>query len=61
MRPSGSFTIERIVPMIDEAHLDCVVIVPQIPEGDLVDYGQEGPYPHHRPDLRLTILRRRAA
>jgi predicted TIM-barrel fold metal-dependent hydrolase len=35
------FTIERVVPMIDEAGVDRVVIVPPTLEGERVDYGQE--------------------
>jgi predicted TIM-barrel fold metal-dependent hydrolase len=35
------FTIERVVPMIDEAGVDRVVIVPPSIEGERVDYGQE--------------------
>ena len=35
------FTIERVVPMIDEAGVDRVVIVPPTLEGLRVDYGQE--------------------
>ena len=35
------FTIERVVPMIDEAGVDRVVIVPPTIEGDRLDYGQE--------------------
>jgi len=35
------FTIERVVPMIDEAGVDRVVIVPPTLEGDRLDYGQE--------------------
>ena len=34
-------TIERVVPMIDAAGVDHVVIVPPTLEGDRVDYGQE--------------------
>ena len=34
-------TIERVVPMIDAAGVDRVVIVPPTLEGDRVDYGQE--------------------
>ena len=34
-------TIERVVPMIDEAGVDRVVIVPPTLEGERVDYGQE--------------------
>jgi predicted TIM-barrel fold metal-dependent hydrolase len=34
-------TIERVVPMIDEAGVDRVVIVPPTLEGNRVDYGQE--------------------
>src|SRR5262245_28631072 len=34
-------TIERVVPMIDGAGVDRVVIVPPSLEGDRVDYGQE--------------------
>src|SRR5581483_3484174 len=34
-------TIERVVPMIDEAGVDRVVIVPPTLEGMRVDYGQE--------------------
>jgi predicted TIM-barrel fold metal-dependent hydrolase len=41
------FTIERVVPMIDEAGVDRVVIVPPTLEGDRLDYAQEavGRYP----------------
>ena len=35
------FTIERVVPMIDEAGVDRVVIVPPTLEGDRLDYAQE--------------------
>lgn len=35
------FTIERVVPMIDETGVDRVVIVPPTLEGDRLDYGQE--------------------
>jgi predicted TIM-barrel fold metal-dependent hydrolase len=35
------FTIERVVPMIDEAGVDRVVIVPPTLEGERIDYGQE--------------------
>ena len=35
------FTIERLVPMMDEAGVDRVVIVPPILEGDRLDYAQE--------------------
>src|SRR3954452_8539330 len=34
-------TIERVVPMLDEAGVDRVVIVPPTLEGMRVDYGQE--------------------
>jgi predicted TIM-barrel fold metal-dependent hydrolase len=34
-------TIERVVPMLDEAGVDRVVIVPPTLEGERVDYGQE--------------------
>jgi hypothetical protein len=34
-------TIERVVPMIDGAGVDRVVIVPPTLEGERVDYGQE--------------------
>jgi predicted TIM-barrel fold metal-dependent hydrolase len=34
-------TIERVVPMIDDAGVDRVVIVPPELEGERVDYGQE--------------------
>jgi predicted TIM-barrel fold metal-dependent hydrolase len=34
-------TIERVVPMIDEAGVDRVVIVPPTLEGERYDYGQE--------------------
>src|SRR6266700_2293294 len=34
-------TIERVVPMLDEASVDRVVIVPPTLEGERVDYGQE--------------------
>ncbi len=35
------FTIERLVPMMDEAGVDRVVIVPPNLEGDRLDYAQE--------------------
>jgi predicted TIM-barrel fold metal-dependent hydrolase len=35
------FTIERLVPMMDEAGVDRVVIVPPTLEGDRLDYAQE--------------------
>jgi predicted TIM-barrel fold metal-dependent hydrolase len=35
------FTIERIVPMMDEAGVDRVLIVPPSVDGDRTDYGQE--------------------
>jgi predicted TIM-barrel fold metal-dependent hydrolase len=35
------FTIERVVPMIDEAGVDRVIIVPPTLEGDRLDYGQQ--------------------
>src|SRR5437870_13318625 len=35
------FTIEKVVPMIDEAGVDRVVIVPPTLEGGRLDYGQE--------------------
>jgi len=35
------FTIERVVPLIDEAGVDRVVIVPPTLEGDRLDYAQE--------------------
>jgi predicted TIM-barrel fold metal-dependent hydrolase len=35
------FTIERVVPMIDEAGVDRVVIVPPTLEGERLDYAQE--------------------
>jgi len=35
------FTIERVVPMIDEAGVDRVVIVPPTLEGERIDYAQE--------------------
>ena len=35
------FTIERLVPMMDEAGVDRVVIVPPTLEGERVDYAQE--------------------
>jgi predicted TIM-barrel fold metal-dependent hydrolase len=34
-------TIERVVPMLDEAGVDRVVVVPPSLEGDRYDYGQE--------------------
>jgi predicted TIM-barrel fold metal-dependent hydrolase len=34
------FTIERVVPLMDEAGVDRVVIVPPILEGERVDYAQ---------------------
>ena len=35
------FTIERLVPMMDEAGVDRVVIIPPTLEGDRLDYAQE--------------------
>src|SRR4029453_4061201 len=35
------FTIERLVPMMEEAGVDRVVIVPPTLEGDRIDYAQE--------------------
>jgi len=35
------FTIERLVPMMDEAGVDRVIIVPPTLEGDRLDYAQE--------------------
>src|SRR5258706_629618 len=35
------FTIERVVPLIDEAGVDRVVIVPPTLEGDRLDYAQQ--------------------
>ena len=35
------FTIERLVPMMDEAGVDRVIIVPPNVEGDRLDYAQE--------------------
>ena len=35
------FTIERIVPMMDEGGVDRVIIVPPTLDGDRIDYGQE--------------------
>src|SRR3954466_9618732 len=35
------FTIERVVPMIDEAGVDRVVIVPPTLDGERLDYAQE--------------------
>ncbi|MGB7948274.1 MAG: amidohydrolase family protein [Candidatus Binatia bacterium] len=35
------FTIERIVPLMDEAGVDRVIIVPPTLDGDRIDYGQE--------------------
>ena len=35
------FTIERVVPMMDEAGVDRVVIVPPLVEGERLDYAQE--------------------
>jgi predicted TIM-barrel fold metal-dependent hydrolase len=35
------FTIERIIPMMDEAGVDRVIIVPPSLDGDRIDYGQE--------------------
>jgi predicted TIM-barrel fold metal-dependent hydrolase len=35
------FTIERVVPMIDEAGVDRVVIVPPTLEGERIDYAQQ--------------------
>ena len=44
------FTIERVVPMIDEAGVDRVVIVPPTLEGNRIDYAQEAV--RRREDLR---------
>jgi predicted TIM-barrel fold metal-dependent hydrolase len=35
------FTIERLVPMMDEAGVDRAIIVPPSLDGDRIDYGQE--------------------
>src|ERR1700741_4681378 len=35
------FTIERVVPLIDEAGVERVVIVPPTLEGERIDYAQE--------------------
>lgn len=35
------FTIERVVPLMDEAGVDRIVIVPPSLDGERVDYGQE--------------------
>jgi L-fuconolactonase len=35
------FTIERVVPMLDEARVDRAVIVPPPLEGERIDYAQE--------------------
>src|SRR5262245_56714315 len=35
------FTIERVIPLIDEAGVDRVVIVPPTLEGERLDYGQQ--------------------
>lgn len=35
------FTIERVVPMMDEAGVDRVIIIPPTLDGDRLDYGQE--------------------
>jgi L-fuconolactonase len=40
------FTIERIVPMMDEAGVDRVIIVPPALDGDRIDYGQEAAQRH---------------
>src|SRR5256885_16263241 len=42
------FTIERLVPMMDEAGVDRVGIVPPSRPGDRNDYGRHAaePYPH---------------
>ena len=40
------FTIERVVPMIDDAGVDRVVIVPPTLEGERLDYGQEAAKRH---------------
>jgi len=36
-----AFTIERVIPMLDEAGVDRVVIVPPTLEGERLDYAQE--------------------
>src|SRR5258707_10134754 len=40
------FTIERVVPMMDEAGVDRVVIVPPTLEGERLDYAQEAAKRH---------------
>jgi predicted TIM-barrel fold metal-dependent hydrolase len=40
------FTIERVVPMMDKAGVDRVVIVPPTLEGERIDYGQEAARRH---------------
>jgi predicted TIM-barrel fold metal-dependent hydrolase len=39
-------TIERLLPMMDEAGVDRVVVVPPSLEGDRIDYGQEAALRH---------------
>src|SRR5215204_5079185 len=38
---SEPFTIERVIPMLDEAGIERVVIVPPTLEGERLDYAQE--------------------
>ncbi len=40
------FTIERLVPMMDEAGVDRVIIVPPVLEGERLDYAQEAVKEH---------------
>jgi hypothetical protein len=59
------FTIERLVPMMDEAGVDRVVVPPTL-EGDRLDYAQEAVkrYPGRLPSwaaLRSTIRQRLVA
>ena len=60
------FTIERVLPMMDEAGVDRVVIVPPTLEGTSLDYAQEAvealsrSLRDHGPHLRSTIRRPRS-
>ena len=49
------FTIERVVPLIDEAGVERVVIVPPTLEGERIDYAQEAV---HRYPGRFGIMAR---
>ena len=61
------FTVERLVPMMDEAGVDRVVIIPPTLEGDRLDYAQEavkrypGRFAIMGRDLPSTIRQRLSA